>query len=124
MSSYTETAEINLGDIINASDLKTLNHLLTGLMKQQKIQTLIRGESLGTVVKRIMELAVDGDGQKNYLQLPFWGVWPPLREDAKMMFSHVPQNYLRLNLLQLKLLLMATRRSMPLDYWQTLRPIG
>ena len=122
MSSYTETAEINLGDIINASDLKTLNHLLTGLMKQQKIQTLIRGESLGTVVKRIMELAVDGDGQKKLFTAAILG--PPLREDAKMMFSHVPQNYLRLNLLQLKLLLMATRRSMPLDYWQTLRPIG
>lgn len=64
MSSSTETAEVSLSDITNASDLKALNDLLTGLMKQQKIQTLIRGESLGTVVKRIMELAVDGDGQK------------------------------------------------------------
>ena len=49
--------EVTLENIIDASDLKSLNDLLTQVMKKQQIQLLIRNEDLGRVVDAIMDLA-------------------------------------------------------------------
>ncbi|MBK8676275.1 MAG: hypothetical protein IPN27_07825 [Cellvibrionales bacterium] len=57
--------EVTLENILNADDLKSLNDLLTQVMKKQQIQAVIRNDDLGRVVGAIMGLArVVSDGQE------------------------------------------------------------
>ncbi len=55
--SSEEVSDISLQDITGAEDLKELKELLTQLMKQQKIQSLIRGENLRKVVDAVIDLS-------------------------------------------------------------------
>lgn len=49
--------QISLNQIVHASDLKTLNDLLTKSMKNMQVQQLIRNENLATIVQAITDLA-------------------------------------------------------------------
>ena len=49
-------ADVTLDQIIGASDLQTLNDLLTQAMKHQQHQALIRNEQLGKVVDTVVDL--------------------------------------------------------------------
>lgn len=60
----SETTDIRLNQIIEASDLKTLNELLTQSMKQMQIQPLIRNENLATVVETILDLAAGAPAEE------------------------------------------------------------
>lgn len=50
-------SEVTLDLVVQASDLKTLNDLLTQAMKLQQHQALIRNEQLGQVVDAVVDLA-------------------------------------------------------------------
>lgn len=63
----------HLEAIKQASDLKSLNNILTAAMAKQKIQDVIKDDDLGTVVDAILRLAMDGGGAERFLAASMLG---------------------------------------------------